>query len=147
MGYPATLTPAPRRRWDSSLSRNLPAQIPARSSPLTTALTTDRVNLRFFVCSAIMVENQISGCSAVGSTRHLGCRGRAFESRHSDQKPSGADAPEGFLLNLLPQIGHSASSWSICKMSASLGLPMSTNPFKIRGISKFLLCRLIHFAK
>ena len=33
-------------------------------------------------------RNWISGCSAVGSARDLGSRGRAFESLHSDQNPS-----------------------------------------------------------
>ena len=35
-----------------------------------------------------MVQNQISGYSAVGSALDLGSRGRAFESLYSDQNPS-----------------------------------------------------------
>ena len=55
---------------------------------LTTCLTTDRKIFQSHKFCAIMVQNQISGYSAVGSALDLGSRGRAFESLYSDQNPS-----------------------------------------------------------
>ena len=55
---------------------------------LTTGMTTDRKFFQSRKFCAIMVQNQISGYSAVGSALDLGSRGRAFESLYSDQKPS-----------------------------------------------------------
>ena len=57
-------------------------------SPLTTGMTTDGKIFQSHKFCAIMVQNQISGYSAVGSALDLGSRGRAFESLYSDQKPS-----------------------------------------------------------
>ena len=46
-----------------------------------------------------MIQNQISGYSAVGSALDLGSRGRAFESLYSDQTPSEiVDFRGGFLF-------------------------------------------------
>ena len=55
---------------------------------LTTGMTTDRKIFQSRKFCAIMVQNQISGYSAVGSALDLGSRGRAFESLYSDQNPS-----------------------------------------------------------
>ena len=52
---------------------------------LTTGMTTDRKIFQSHKFCAIMVQNQISGYSAVGSALDLGSRGRAFESLYSDQ--------------------------------------------------------------
>ena len=57
-------------------------------SPLTTGMTTDRKIFQSRKFCAIMVQNQISGYSAVGSALDLGSRGRAFESLYSDQNSS-----------------------------------------------------------
>ena len=51
-------------------------------------MTTDRKIFQSHKFRAIMVQNQISGYSAVGSALDLGSRGRAFESLYSDQNPS-----------------------------------------------------------
>ena len=53
---------------------------------LTTGMTTDRKIFQSRKFCAIMVQNQISGYSAVGSALDLGSRGRAFESLYSDHK-------------------------------------------------------------
>ena len=55
---------------------------------LTTGMTTDGKIFQSHKFCAIMVQNQISGYSAVGSALDLGSRGRAFESLYSDQNPS-----------------------------------------------------------
>lgn len=57
-------------------------------SPLTTGMTTDGKIFQSHKFCTIMVQNQISGYSAVGSALDLGSRGRAFESLYSDQPPS-----------------------------------------------------------
>ena len=56
----------------------------SKNSVLTTYFTTtgNFSNVYFDT------ENFITGCSAVGSARDLGSRGRAFESPHSDHKNS-----------------------------------------------------------
>ena len=66
---------------------------------LTTGMTTDRKIFQSHKFCAIMVQNQISGYSAVGSALDLGSRGRAFESLYSDQPPSEInDFRGGFLF-------------------------------------------------
>ena len=67
-------------------------------TPLTTWLTTDRKIFQSRKFCAIMVQNQISGYSAVGSALDLGSRGRAFESLYSDQNPSEINDFRGIFL-------------------------------------------------
>ena len=65
---------------------------------LTTGMTTDRKIFQSHKFCAIMVQNQISGYSAVGSALDLGSRGRAFESLYSDQNPSEINDFRGIFL-------------------------------------------------
>ena len=71
---------------------------PGRKTALTTGLTTDRKIFDFRPRRGIITQTLISGCSAVGSARDLGSRGRAFESPHSDQKTSEIRRFQRFLL-------------------------------------------------
>lgn len=68
---------------------------------LTTGMTTDRKTFQSHRFCAIIVQNQISGYSAVGSALDLGSRGRAFESLYSDQKPLKSADFRGFFLFLV----------------------------------------------
>lgn len=43
-----------------------------------------RLSIIFFLVRSSRFWDNISGCSTVGSMRHLGCRGRRFESCHPD---------------------------------------------------------------
>ena len=65
---------------------------------LTTGMTTDGKIFQSHKFCAIMVQNQISGYSAVGSALDLGSRGRAFESLYSDQNPSEINDFRGIFL-------------------------------------------------
>ena len=48
-----------------------------------------------------LIQFNISGCGAVGSARHLGCRCRRFEPCHSDQKTVFPLRKHGFLCIIL----------------------------------------------
>ncbi|KKR00378.1 MAG: hypothetical protein UT26_C0042G0008, partial [Microgenomates group bacterium GW2011_GWC1_39_12] len=45
----------------------------------------DIPNINSVICDKIERENKITGCSAVGSARRSGRRGREFKSLHPDQ--------------------------------------------------------------
>ena len=47
----------------------------------------DIPNINSVICDKIERENKITGCSAVGSARRSGRRGREFKSLHPDQIP------------------------------------------------------------
>lgn len=63
-------------------------------------MTTDRKTFQSHEFRAIMVQNQISGCSEGGIALDLGSRDRAFESPHSDQKPLKSTDFRGFFFSL-----------------------------------------------
>ena len=102
MTHPFPWERDPESLWDSSLRRKFPGWKTPAKPGLTTAPPTDTGNLLFPSSRGIMQKNWISGCSAVGSARDLGSRGRAFESLHSDQKPSGVFTSEGFYFVYMP---------------------------------------------
>ena len=78
----------------------LPVAESGIKAALTTGMTTDRKIFQSHKFCAIMVQNQISGYSAVGSALDLGSRGRAFESLYSDQNPSEINDFRGIFLIL-----------------------------------------------
>ena len=71
-----------------AFARFFPIAESSTKAALTTGMTTDGKISQSHKFCAIMVQNQISGYSAVGSALDLGSRGRAFESLYSDQNPS-----------------------------------------------------------
>ncbi len=91
---------------------------------LTTGMTTDRKNFQSHKFCAIMVQNQISGYSAVGSALDLGSRGRAFESLYSDQMN------EPLFSNIFIE-KRGFSTWKALRYKGFLSLHLINAPAKI----------------
>ena len=91
---------------------------------LTTGMTTDRKIFQSHKFCAIMVQNQISGYSAVGSALDLGSRGRAFESLYSDQMN------EPLFSNIFIE-KRGFSTWKALRYKGFLSLHLINAPAKI----------------